>query len=141
MTAAPVEVEDWTKQGKSFEPAMTATVGAGPGDALDAIAAGLESQGYKVKDRTAAGFTASHRKLVSGILGLATGTHGDLLDRTLLEVTTSPADGGTLVTIAVKGGGEHRAGRKGGASGLTAALQDLQRRGVPVTTTPWAKVA
>jgi hypothetical protein len=137
--AAPVEVQDWTKQAKSFKPSMTADVLAPPEVALDSVAAGLSSQGFRIKDRTPSGFRASHRQVVSGILGLVTGNDADILDRTLLSVESSPAAQGTRLTITVAGGGEHRAGRKRGRDGLTAGLQDLQRRDIAVTTTEWQR--
>ena len=139
MTAAPVEVQDWTKEAKSFKPSMTADVQASPEAALESIAAGLTSQGFRIKDRTPTGFRASHRQVISGILGLVTGNDADILDRTLLAVEAAPAGQGTRLTISVAGGGEHRAGRKRGPAGLTAGLQDLQRRGFAVTTTPWQR--
>src|SRR5205085_2599171 len=79
VTAAPVEVADWTKEAKSFRPTMTAEVGAPPETALAAMAAGLSSQGYRIKDRTDTGFRASHRKLVQGILGLLTASDADII--------------------------------------------------------------
>jgi len=139
VTTAPVEVQDWTKEAKSFKPSMTADVQTSPEAALDSIAAGLTAQGFRIKDRTPTGFRASHRKVVQGILGLVTGNDADILDRTLLAVDATPVGHGTRLTISVAGGGEHRAGRKRGPAGLTAGLQDLQRRGIPVTTTPWRK--
>ena len=139
MSATPVEVVDWTKQAPTFTPTMTATIGAAPADALAAVEVGLATQGYRIKSRTGNGFVASHRKLVSGILGLVTATHGGLADRTLLAVAADPTAEGTRLTITVTGGGEHRGGRKGAAAGLTAAFQDLQRRGATVATTPWVK--
>lgn len=139
MTTAPVEVRDWTKEAKSFTPSMTADVQASPQAALDSVAAGLTSQGFRIKDRTPTGFRASHRQVISGILGLVTGNDADILDRTLLAVEATPADHGTRLTIAVAGGGEHRAGRKRGPAGLTAGLQDLQRRGIAVTATAWQR--
>ncbi len=136
----PVEVSDWTKEARSFSPAMTATVGTPAAAALDAIAAGLSSQGFRVTDRVATGFRASYRELLGGILGLVTAADAGILDRTLLAVDASTTpDGGTLLTISVAGGGQHRAGRKRGQSGLTAGLQDLQRRGIAVSTTPWTR--
>jgi hypothetical protein len=135
----PVEVQDWTKQAKSFRPTMTVDVGAPVQAALDAVAAGLRSQGFRIKDATPAGFRASYRELIWGLLGLVTATDADILDRTLLAVAASPTPDGALLSISVAGGGGHRAGRKRGTSGLTAALQDLQRRGFPVAATPWQR--
>jgi hypothetical protein len=139
VSAAPVEVQDWTKEAKSFKPSMTADVQTSPEAALESVAAGLTSHGFRIKDRTPAGFRASHRKVVQGILGLVTGNDADSLDRTLQAVAAEPAGQGTRLTISVAGGGEHRAGRKRGPAGLTAGLQDLQRRGVAVTTTAWQR--
>jgi hypothetical protein len=121
---------------------MAAEVAAPSATALDALAAGLASQGYRIKDRTPAGFRASYRRLVRGLLGLATANDADILDRTLLCVAAGPAGPAgqeTRVTISVKGGGQHRGGIRRGAAGLTAAFQDLQRRGIGVTATPWQK--
>jgi hypothetical protein len=137
--ATPVEVGDWTKEAKSFSPTMTADVGAAAEPALEAVAAGLSAEGYRIKDRTSTGFRASHRKLIQGILGLVTGNDADILDRTLLSVTAAAAGSGTVLTISVEGGGQHSAGIRCGTAGLTAGLQDLQRRGVSVATTPWRK--
>jgi hypothetical protein len=139
VSTAPVEVADWTREAKAFEPGMTATVAADAATALEALASGLESQGYKIKDRTATGFVASQRDLIGGAIGIITATDFDILDRTLIAVTSAPAEGGTVLTIAVRAGGERRSGRKRGQSGLTAGLQELQRRGIGVTTTPWRK--
>jgi hypothetical protein len=135
----PVEVQDWTKEAKSFEPSMTADVLSSPTLALDSIAAGLTSQGFRIKDRTPTGFRASHRQLVGGILGLVTASDADILDRTLLVIEASPAGDSTRLTISVAGGGQHRAGRKRGPAGLTVGLQELQRRGIAVTTTAWQR--
>ena len=139
MTTAPVEVQEWTKEAKSFSPTMTADVLTSPDAALDSIATGLASQGFRIKDRTATGFRATHRMVVQGILGLVTGNDADILDRTLLVVEAAPTAQGTRLTISVAGGGEHRAGRKRGPAGLTVGLQELQRRGVGVTATPWQR--
>ena len=139
MTTAPVEVQDWTNEAKSFKPSMTADVETAPETALESIATGLAAQGFRIKDRTPTGFRASHRQLVSGILGLVTGNDADILDRTLLAVEASPTAAGTRLTISVAGGGEHRAGRTHGRAGLTTGLQELQRRGVAVTTTAWRR--
>ena len=139
MSAQPIEVADWTKEAKAFEPDMTATVGADAATALDALAAGLDSQGYKVKDRTATGFEATQRDLVRGALGVLTLSDFDILEHTTVAVSAAPDAGGTLLTISVRAGGQRRSGRKRGQSGLTAGLQELQRRGVAVTTTPWRK--
>jgi len=139
VTDVPIEVQDWTKEAKSFKPSMTADVLTSPADALGSVAAGLTSQGFRVKERTPTGFRASHRQLVRGILGLATASDADILDRTLLAVEASPAGQGTRLTITVAGGGEHSAGRKRGRAGLTVGLQELQRRGIAVTTTAWQR--
>ena len=133
----PVEVADWTKEGQSFTPQMTATLTVPVPDALALVSHALTTQGFKVKDATAAGFRASWIDKW-GLLGLATITDVDL-KRTRLAVTAAPAAGGTTLTITVEKGGEHRAGRRKGRDALTAAFQDAQRRGVEVTTTPWAK--
>lgn len=140
MSQAPVEVRDWIREAEVFEPTMTATVGTAPEEVLEALAAGLTSQGYKVKDRTATGFRASHRDVLRGVLGLVTANDGSILERTLILVSVAPGGpGATLATVTVDQGGERRSGRKAAVSGLNAALQDLQRRGVPVSTTPWVK--
>ena len=139
MTTAPVEVEDWTKASKSFSPAMRAQVAAPTRAALETVAAGLTAQGFRVKDATPTGFRASYRELVWGILGLVTASDAGILDRTVLAVEATPSGEGAVLTITVAGGGGHRPGRKRGCRGLTAAFQDLQQRGIPVTTTPWAK--
>ena len=134
-----LEVQDWTKEAKSFSPIMTVDVAAPPQAALDAVAAGLGSQGFRIKDATATGFRASYRELIGGLLGLVTATDADILNRTLLTVAATPIPDGAHLTISVAGGGQHRSGRKRGRSGLTAGLQDLQRRGVTVTMTPWRR--
>lgn len=140
MSQGPVEVKDWIREAKVFEPTMTATVSAAPEEVLDALAAGLTSQGYKVKDRSATGFRASHRDGIRGVLGLVTATDASILERTLVLVAVAPGGPGTtLATVTVDQGGERRSGRKAAVSGLNAALQDLQRRGAPVSTTPWVK--
>ena len=136
---APIEVADWTRAAKAFEPTMTAQVGAPAQVALDAVAAGLTAQGYTVKAATPAGFRASYRALLSGILGLVATTDANILDRTLISVTAASSGDGTLLTISVDRGGQHRAGRTRGRAGLTTGLQDLQRRGVPVAVTQWRK--
>src|SRR3954451_7164039 len=118
---------------------MTADVLTSPATALDSVALGLTSQGFTVKDRTPTGFRATHRQLVRGLLGLVTASDADILDRTLLAIEAAPTGQGTRLTITVAGGGEHRAGRKRGPEGLTAGLQDLQRRGIAVTATAWQR--
>lgn len=139
MTAGPVEVADWTKQARSFRPTMTAEVGAPPEAALEALAAGLAAEGYRVKDRTASGFRASHRRLVRGILGLVTANDADILDRTLLAVSALPDAGRCRITVSVQAGGQHSGGIRRGTAGLTAGFQELQRGGVAVTAGPWQK--
>jgi len=141
MTTAPVEIRDWTKEAKSFKPSMTADLQTAPETALESIATGLAAQGFRIRDRTSTGFRASHRQVVWGILGLVTDNDADILDRTLLAVEASPTGPGTRLTISVAGGGGHRAGRKRGRAGLTTGLQDLQRRGIAVTTTAWQRPA
>ena len=136
MTSAPIEITDWL-DGKTFSPRMTATLGLPSGDALALVSGALTSQGFKIKDATATGFRASWMDL-TGWLGVAMATDWDF-KRTRLAVTAAPSGAGTTLTIAVEKGGEHRAGRRKGREALTAAFQDAQRRGVPVTTTPWEK--
>jgi hypothetical protein len=139
MTSAPIEVEDWLKHSRTFEPVMTAQVGA-PADAvLQAIAFGLTSQEWKVKDVTPTGFRATYRDMVGGILGLITISDMDIIERTKMSVAATESADGTLLTITATGKTEDRRARKRGRLGLSAALQDLQRRGVPVTVTPWEK--
>ena len=133
----PVEVEDWTKEAKSFTPQMTATLTVPVPEALALVSHALTAAGFKVKDATDAGFRASWLDKW-GLLGLATITDVDL-KRTRLAVTAAPAAAGTTLTIAVEKGGEHRTGRRHGREALTAAFQDAQRRGVEVETTPWVK--
>ena len=136
MTSAPIEVADWL-DGKTFSPRMTAMLALPAPDALALVSGALASQGFKIKDATAAGFRASWMDR-TGWLGVALATDWDF-KRTRLAVTASPADSGTLLSIAVEKGGEHRAGRRRGREALTAAFQDAQRRGIAVTTTPWEK--
>jgi hypothetical protein len=139
VTHAPAEVQDWTKEARSFNPSMTADVLAAAEVALDAMAAGLAAHRFRIKDRTTTGFHASHRQLLSGILGLVTASDADILDRTLLTVGAAADGPGTRLTITVAGGGERRSGRKRGRAGLTAGLQDLQRRGIAITITAWQR--
>ena len=139
MSTAPLEVEDWLKHSKSFEPVMTVDVGAPADAALAAIATGLTGQDYKVKDVTPTGFLATYRDLVGGVLGLITISDMDIIERTKLSVAATESANGTLLTITATGKTEDRGARKRGRLGLSAALQDLQRRGVPVTVTPWEK--
>ena len=135
MTSAPIEVPDWLAA-KSFTPRMTASVGLPVGDALALVADALADHGYKLKDRTDAGFRASWvDKWV--LLGIAAATDIDV-KRTRLAVTAVPAGAGSTLTIVVEKGGEHRAGRRRGREALTDAFQDAQRRGVAVSTTSWA---
>ena len=137
MTSAPIEVADWL-DGRTFSPRMTATLGLPSPDALALVSGALTSQGFRIKDATATGFRASWMDR-TGWLGAALATDWDFR-RTRLAVTASPSGvGGTTLTIAVEKGSEHRAGRRKGREALTAAFQDAQRRGVPVTTTPWEK--
>lgn len=136
MTSAPIEVADWL-DGKSFSPRMTATLGLPPTEALALVSGALTAQGFKIKDADASGFRASWMDL-TGWLGVAMATDWDF-KRTRLAVTASASGAGTMLTIAVEKGGEHRAGRRRGREALTAAFQDAQRRGVTVTTTPWEK--
>ena len=135
MTGPPIEVTDWL-EAKTFSPRMTATVGLPVPGALDLVATALGEHGYKVKERTDTGFRASWVDTWV-LLGIAAATDIDF-KRTRLSVTAAPATGGSTLTIAVEKGGEHRAGRRRGRAALTAAFRDAQRRGVPVSTTPWA---
>jgi hypothetical protein len=136
VTNSPIEVTDWL-DGKTFSPRMTATVGLPSANALALVSSALTAQGFKIKDATATGFRASWMD-VTGWLGAAMATDWDL-KRTRLAVTASSSGAGTTLTIAVEKGGEHRAGRRRGREALTTAFQDAQRRGVPITTTPWEK--
>jgi len=116
---------------------MTATVGLPVAGALDLLAGALTSHGYKVKGATSTGFRATWWDR-TGWLGVVAATDWDF-KRTRLSVTAAPADAGTELAIQVDKGAEHRDGRRQGRSALTAAFQDAQRRGVPVSTTPWVK--
>jgi hypothetical protein len=136
VTSSPIEVEDWLGA-RTFSPCMTATLGLPAGDALALLAGALTTQGFRIKDATAAGFSAVWWDR-SGWLGVLAVTDLDF-KRTRIAVTAAAADGGTLLTISVEKGAEHRAGRRKGREALTAAFQDAQRRGVPVTTTAWHK--
>ena len=135
MTSTPIEITDWL-EAKTFSPHMTATVGLPVPAALDLVAAALGDHGYKIKDRTEAGFRATWvDKWV--LLGIAAATDIDF-KRTRLAVTAAPAAEGAALTVAVEKGGEHRAGRRKGREALTAAFREAQRSGIPVSTTPWA---
>jgi hypothetical protein len=135
VTSAPIEVTDWLAA-KSFSPRMTATVGLPVGDALSLVADALSGHGYKVKDRTDSGFRASWVDRWV-LFGIAAATDIDV-KRTRLAVSAAPDGDGSTLTISVEKGGEHRAGRRKGREALTEAFQGAQRRGVPVSTTPWA---
>jgi hypothetical protein len=130
-----IEVQDWLT-GKSFSPRMTASVGLPAPDALALVADALAGHGYRVKDCTDTGFRASWVDRRT-LLGIAAATDIDF-KRTRLAVTAVPSAGGSTLTIAVEKGGEHRAGRRKGREALREAFRDAQRRGVHVSTTPWA---
>jgi hypothetical protein len=134
VTSTPIEVPDWLAA-KSFSPRMTATVALPARETLDLVATALGEHGYQVKERTDTGFRASWVDRWV-LLGIAAATDLDV-KRTRLAVSAAPAAGGTTLTIAVERGGEHRAGRRKGRKALTAALRSAQRRGIPVSTTPW----
>jgi hypothetical protein len=135
----PVEVADWTREAKAFSPSLTAELGTSVADALAAVADGLAGQRFRISGRSVTGFTATHRDLVGGVLGVLTASDLDILDRTRLEVTAVPTDHGCRLTVSVRGGGERRAGRTRGPAGLTAAFQGLQRRGVALRVSPWVR--
>jgi hypothetical protein len=137
MTSTPIEIADWLDAKTLFHPRMTATLSLPAADALGLLADALTSQGYKVKDATATGFRATWWDK-TGWLGVVAITDWDF-KRTRIAVTAAPATSGTTLTIQVEKGAEHRAGRRKGREALTTAFQDAQRRGVPVTTTPWEK--
>ena len=134
MTSPPIEIDDWLAA-RSFSPSMTAEVGLPVGDALGLVAAALAAEGFDVKDRTPGGFRASWVDKWA-LLGIAAITDMDF-KRTRLAVSAAQAGSGSTLTIAVEKGGEHRAGRRKGREALTAAFRDAQRRGIPVSTTPW----
>lgn len=136
MTSTPIEVDDWVRA-SLMRPRMTATVGLPVADALALLSSSLTANGYQVKDASPSGFRASWWDR-SGFLGMLAATDWDF-KRTRLAVSAKPAGTGTELTIQVEKGAEHRAGRRKGREALTAAFQDAQRRGIPVTTTPWAK--
>ena len=136
MTSAPIEVEDWL-EAKTFSPRMTASLGLPVRDALALVAGALTAEGYAVKEQTDSGFRASWVDKWA-LLGIVAITDIDFR-RTRLAVSAVPAGPGSDLTIAVEKGGEHRAGRRKGREALTAAFRDAQRRGVPVSTTPWTK--
>jgi hypothetical protein len=137
VTSTPIEVDDWLTARTFLHPRMTATVGLPVAGALDLVADALTSHGYKVKDATATGFRATWWDR-TGWLGVVAATDWDF-KRTRLAVTATPSAAGTELAIQVEKGAEHRAGRRQGREALTAAFQDAQRRGVPVSTTPWVK--
>jgi hypothetical protein len=134
VTSTPIEIPDWLTA-RSFRPRMTASVGLPVHEALALVAEALARHGYKVKDRTDSGFRASWVDRWV-LLGVAAATDIDV-KRTRLVVSAAPAGVGSTLTIAVEKGGEHRPGRRKGSEALTDAFQDAQRRGVPVSTTPW----
>jgi hypothetical protein len=136
VTSTPIEVDDWVSA-SLFHPRMTATVGLPVAEALDLLAGSLGAHGYKVKDATPSGFRASWWDR-TGFLGMIAATDWDF-KRTRLAVTATPSGSGTELAIQVEKGAEHRAGRRQGRDALTAAFQDAQRHGVPVSTTPWVK--
>jgi hypothetical protein len=130
VTSTPIEVSDWV-EARTFSPQMTATVGLPVRDALELVAKALGEHGYQVKEQTDTCFRASWVDRWV-LLGIAAATDIDF-KRTRLAVSAIPAVDGSTLTIAVEKGGEHRAGRRKGRQ----AFRDAQRRGVPVSTTPW----
>ena len=136
MTSAPIEVDDWV-HASLLHPRMTATVGLPVADTLELAADALTAHGYKLKDTTPTGFRASWWDR-TGWLGVVAATDWDF-KRTRLAVTATPSGSGTELAIEVEKGAEHRTGRRQGREALTAAFRDAQRRGVPVTITPWVK--
>jgi hypothetical protein len=135
VTSTPIEVPDWL-EAKSFSPWMTASVGLPVPEALSLVAAALGEHGYKIKERTDAGFRASWVDRWV-LFGIAAATDIDV-KRTRLAVSAVPAGSGSTLSIVVEKGGEHRTGRRKGREALTDAFQHAQRRGVAVSTTPWA---
>ena len=138
MTSAPIEVADWL-DGQDLQPPDDRHAGPAVAPTPSRWSSGaLTSQGFKIKDATA------HRLpgLVDGPDRVARRGDGHRLGLQADPARRDrrpPSGAGTTLTIAVEKGGEHRAGRRKGREALTAAFQDAQRRGVPVTTTPWEK--
>lgn len=126
MTSVPV----WDMAAiASFHPELRITASASAPDLLASLATGLASARFKIRRRTADGFTARYVDWVS----IASAS----LNRTSLEVSTT--SGGAGSEALVRGGyeGTDRTGRKRAAQGLTAAVRDLESRGVVVGTTAW----
>lgn len=125
------EVPTWD-MGKiaSFHPEMTISAAAAAADVLQSIAAGLEGARFKIKKRADDGFTARYVDWVS----IAAAN----INWTSVEVNASPSRDGT--DVLVRGGyeGTDRTGRKRAAQGLSAAVRDLNSRGIAVGTTPWS---
>jgi hypothetical protein len=137
VTSTPIEVADWLDAKTLFHPRMTATLALPTAAALALVSGALSSEGFKIKDATGTGFGAIWWDR-TGWLGVIASTDWDF-KRTRLAVTAAPAGPGTTLTIQVEKGAEHRTGRRKGREALTLALQEAQRRGVSVTTTPWEK--
>jgi hypothetical protein len=135
VTSTPIEVTDWL-EARTFSPRMIVTVGLPVRDALDLVASALGEHGYQIREQTDTGFRASWVDRWV-LLGIAAATDIDV-KRTRLAVTAASAAGGSTLTVAVEKGGEHRGGRRKGREALTEAFREAQRRGVPVSTTPWA---
>jgi hypothetical protein len=123
--------------------AMTASVAAPAAVALDAIAATLAADGFRVEPE-GAGFTASwrpRRAVLQNLLALGTlQVDGLVLDHPRLRVEATSQGGTTRVRIATvreswAGGNQLRTARA-----LTAAFTRLQNAGHPVTLTGWERV-
>jgi hypothetical protein len=108
-----------------WHPQMTMHVGAPQETTLQVLLECLNAAGYRVTERDDHGFRARRVAWLDRIM-LEGGT-------TDLEVRATGAD--VLVSVA-KGAGE-RGGRKRAADGLSAAVEELRRRGSLVQTTEW----
>ncbi|GAW51326.1 MULTISPECIES: hypothetical protein [unclassified Nocardioides] len=117
------EVSGWPTD--IWRPQLTMRVGAPPGTTLQVLLECLDAAGYRVTERDEHGFRARRVAWLDRIM-LEGGT-------TDLEVRATGAD--VLVRVA-KGAGE-RGGRTRAADGLSAAVEELRRRGSPVRTTAW----
>lgn len=130
------EIPGWDKHVQSFHPQMSLRAAVPAHAALDAVARGLKSSGYRITRATPAGFRASYHNWLRFGLELATFV-GASADRTTLDVDASAASVASVVTIRVTGGFEHWGPRDRAAQGLTAAMRELRSQGHEVAATPW----
>lgn len=125
------EIGGWDRR-HAGTPRLVIRTTAPATEALDACAAGLQRERFKVKDRSAGQFRA---RFVDW-LDVASG----VLNQTTIEARADTGGTEAQVVLTVVAGEEYRRAPRRAALGLTSAVQELRRRGYDATPGAWELV-